>query len=386
MLYGWTNMLSSDAAVTGVPSGSYPLRVAYDAKAFVDDDRGTGKGAYLHSLLGTLGFAFTGLASRGTRNAPFPLWQRGTPRYLVWQQTWLPAMLYSLRPQVFVAPNNTAPLLIPSGVKLISVVHDLILFESFPEATLRRRLRDRYRAWLLRRTIEQSSLVLTNSRNTADAVEQRFPGKRLQVIYCTVEASWYVRQNVVPRSGREPYVLIVTSNVPHKNIPRALQAFAEFKALDAGGEIKLRMVGVSGSAAPLLDMAEKVGIREAVGIEPYLNETELQQLYRRALCVFVPSRMEGFGIPALEAMASGTPLASSNTWSLPEVGGDAAFYFDPLQPHEMAQALLHVCRDAPTWERLSKAGLERAELFHPSRVQAEAQKFWETLPDLYRSW
>jgi glycosyltransferase involved in cell wall biosynthesis len=365
---------------------SYPLKVAYDAKAFVDADHGTGKGAQLRTLLGSFGPLFTGLAPPGPNNSSLPLIQRGTSRYLLWQQTALPRLLAELKPDVFLAPYNTAPLRIPSETKLVSVVHDLILLETLSEAPIARRLRDAYRAVLLEHAIRRSSLVLTVSQFTAGKLRQRYPESNLRVINCTVPPSWFVRNQLIPTEHRGLYILMVTSNVAHKNIPRALAAFARYKALDPSSKLKLNMVGVSSSAEFFRAMAENLGIRDSLVIEPFLSETDLQTLYRNALCVLIPSEIEGFGIPALEAMSSGTPIVSSNASSLPEVCGSAPLYFDPRNVEEMAQSLLRICTDAPLRRHLIKEGLDRAERFHPDRIRDEVTKFWRELPALHSSW
>lgn len=366
-----------------LPSTSYPLKVAYDAKAFIEADYGTGKGAQLRTLLGDLGHLFTGLAPSGPSHTSLPLIQRGTPRYLVWQQTTLPRLLAELKPDIFLAPYNTAPLRIPSRTKLLSVIHDLILLERFNDAPMNRRVRDAYRAVLLQHAIRRSSLILTVSEFTANELKRRYPRSNPRVIHCTVGASWFVRDRVVHPQQREPYILIVTSNVAHKNVPRALQAFARYKALDPQSKIKCRMAGVSSSAAFFEAMAINLGIRDSLIIEPFLSEAALQHAYRHALCVLIPSLMEGFGIPALEAMSSGTPLVSSNTWSLPEVGGSVPLYFDPTNVEEMAQCVFKICSDPTLRARLTIDGLKRAEIFHPDRIHAEVQAFWQELPELY---
>ena len=384
-----TSRSKDDAvAAEGRPSSKahYPLRVAYDAKAFVDSDLGGGKGAQLRTLLGALGEAFVGLAPRGRTYTSLPLLQKGTRRYLIWQQTWLPRMLAEVKAEVFLAPYNTAPMWLPSRTKLIPVVHDLILLEAMPHASMRRRLRDAYRAMLMRRAIKRASLILTVSEFTAESVRALYPKSKLLVVPCTLPASWYVRERAIPVTQREPYVLLVTSNVPHKNVPRALEAFARFRQLAPASELTLRLVGVSSSAAHFRGMAERLGIADALVIERFLDEVDLQVLYQRARCVLVPSQMEGFGIPALEAMVSGAPLISSNTWSLPEVGGDVPVYVDPTDVEGMAQALHRVCTDVAFSAELSRRGLERAERFHPDRVQAEVSRFWSELPELYRLW
>ncbi len=366
-----------------VPRIAYPLKVAYDAKALIEADYGTGKGAQLRTLLGTVGHLFTGLAPSGPSNTSLPLIQRGTPRYLVWQQTSLPRLLAEIKPDIFLAPYNTAPLIIPKKTKLLAVVHDLILLESVTGASVNRRLRDAYRGMLLRQAIRRASLILTVSKYTADQVKLRYPESNLRVIHCTVGPSWFIRDRVVPSQQRARYILIVTGNVAHKNVPRALRAFARYKALDPRSNIMLRMAGVSSSSAFFESMADDLGIRDSLIVEPFLSEMELQSLYRHALCVLVPSLMEGFGIPVLEAMASGTPLVSSNAWSLPEVGGNVPLYFDPTNVEEMAQRLFDVCANAALRARLSMDGIERAEMFHPDRIQVEVEAFWRELPALY---
>ncbi len=369
-----------------LPVTEYPLRMAYDGQAFVEADYGTGKGAQLQNLLGRFGSVFLGLAPEGPRAKDLPLLQRGTSKYLIWQQTTLPEILREQKPQIFLAPYNTAPLSMPRETKLISVVHDLVLLENLTDAPLRRRVIDAYRAILLIRAIKRSSLILTVSNFTANEIHKRYPSAKIRVIHCTVDESWFIREKVVPLDKRDDYILIVTSNRAHKNVPRALEAFARFKALAAPNNMKMRMVGVSSSAAMFGAMAKKLGIGDSVLFEPFLSVEELQQKYRHASCVIIPSRMEGFGIPALEAMSSGTPLVCSNTWSLPEVGGDVPLYFDPTNVEQMAHGLYRACTIPELRETLARRGLERAELFHPNRIKAEVETFWMELPNLYSTW
>lgn len=377
-------------------NGNYPLFVAYDGHALVIPDGGTGKGAQLRNLLDGFGSTFVGLAplSRTGKSVyaesgglSVRLLQRGREKYLIWQQTSLPKMLAELKPDVFLAPYNTAPLRIPEGTKLITVVHDLILMENLPDSTLRQRMIDFYRARLLHSAINRSSLILTVSNFTANHIRQRYPQVNARVITCTVGHSWFVRGGVVPVSQRKPYILIVTNFRAHKNAPRAMEAFARYLALGPKSTVQLRMVGVSHESGMARTLMKRFQLpADSVFIEPFLSEADLQQRYRHAACVIVPSQMEGFGIPALEAMASGTPLLCSNTWSLPEVGGDAPIYFDPTDTEQMAQALFRVCTESTLRARLSERSLARAEIFHPDRVQAQVMEFWRELPDLCRSW
>ncbi len=365
--------------------------VLYDGVAFSRSDCG-GKEAQLRTLLDAPDSAFLGLSPRGlgkfTADAPTPIIQQGLDKYLVWQQTSLPALLAKFKPNVFLAPYNTAPLWVPSCTKLITVVHDLILIEGARESSIKQRLIDIYRAGLCHSAIKRSALVLTVSNFTANRIMQRYPQVTPYVINCTVRPSWYVRSNMVSTQLRKPYILIVTTTSRvHKNAIRAIAAFARYRSIDSSSKIQIRMVGVSRERTTVAALAKRFGLPvDSVIIEPFLCEADLQTLYRNATCVIVPSLMEGFGIPVLEAMASGTPVVCSSTGSLPEVGGDAPLYFDPTNVDDMAHTLFLVCTNASLRMRLSNRGVVRAETFHPDRVRSQVREFWHNLPELYKSW
>ena len=110
----------------------------------------------------------------------------------------------------------------------------------------------------------------------------------------------------------------------------------------------------------------------------------MQGLYRRSRAVLVPSLIEGFGIPVLEAMASGTPVIASDAASLPEVGGAAAAYFNPRDVAAMAATLKHVLDSPQRQQGMIDAGLAQANKFHPEVVGLQIRTFWDELA-AYRS-
>jgi glycosyltransferase involved in cell wall biosynthesis len=359
---------------------SYPLRVAYDAQAFLSPNRGLGKGVQLRSLLGPYLDTFVGFATRGQNYSEQRLIQRGLPRYQLWQQLSLPYQLQQWGADVFLAPYNTAPLFIPKRTKLILVLHDLILLERFRVPNLRKWMNNEFRRLLIPRAVSQAHTVLTVSSYSKQQIVQHFPSAHVLVIPCTIARSWFVGKHVRTFAERDNCILAVTGDVPHKNPQRALEGYAAFVAQsDRSAVPHLRVVGMSGSVQKFRRWAQMLQVSDLVHIEPYLTEDQLQDLYRRSRAVLFPSLMEGFGIPVLEAMASGTPVITSNTTSLPEVGGPAANYFDPTDVAGIATALKHVLDHPGRQQNMIELGLTQANKFHPESVRLQIHAFWDLL-------
>jgi glycosyltransferase involved in cell wall biosynthesis len=354
----------------------YPLRVTYDAQALVSKDGGMGKGVQLRNLLGSYKDTFVGLAPAGP-TVPGHIFRSGSPRYLVWQQFSLPGLLRKYNAEVFLAPYNTAPVFLPGDVKLILVLHDLILLEKFKAKTFYGKFFNLYRRLITPRSVALARVILTVSQFSKNEILRRFPQALIRIVPCSISASWFVREDALRVEDRGDYLLLVTASAAHKNARRGLEAFARYAlAVKEVCPCKLRVVGLSQALAEWSVVAQALGIEELVQFEPFLSEADLQWLYRRARAVMVPSTMEGFGIPVLEAMASGTPVISSNTASLPEVGGDAVRYFDPTDVEEMGNNLSEVLSNSRLRQEMIMKGREQAEKFHPVVVQQQVEEFW----------
>jgi glycosyltransferase involved in cell wall biosynthesis len=358
----------------------YPLRIAYDAQAFLSANGGTGKGVQLRNLLGQYSDCFVGFATKGQNHSGRRLIQRGLSSYLLWQQISLPYLLHRWRADFFLAPYNTAPLVIPKRTRLILVLHDLILLERFDGTNLRKRVNDEYRRFLVPKAVSRAHVVLTVSSYSRRQITDRFPSAQVKVIPCSIARSWFVGRSARKLDERENCVLAVTGNVPHKNPNRALEGYAAFVAkVDRSTAPHLRLVGLSDSGEAFRSRANALQIGDLVHSEPYLTESQLQDLYRRSRAVLVPSLMEGFGIPVLEAMASGTPVIASDATSLPEVGGPAAAYFNPTDVAGMAATLEQVLSDQDRLQSMIELGLAQAKQFHPDSVGLKVQAFWDAL-------
>jgi glycosyltransferase involved in cell wall biosynthesis len=167
--------------------------------------------------------------------------------------------------------------------------------------------------------------------------------------------------------GREPLVLCVAQKRTHKNLAALVRAVA---SAQTGPQLAL-----PGSATPhqaeLVALADELGVAERVHFPDWVTDEELEGLYALASCFVLPSFQEGFGLPLLEAMRRGVPVACSNVSSLPEVAGDAALLFDPAEPGEIAAAIDRLVADEPLRADLVSRGRERCEAFTWERTARE---------------
>jgi glycosyltransferase involved in cell wall biosynthesis len=357
-----------------------PIRVAYDAQAFLSPNGGTGKGVQLRNLLGPFAGTFLGFATKGRNYGDHALIQGGIGGYRVWQQISLPLLLHRWKADYFLAPYNTAPLLIPKHTKLILVLHDAICLENYVGSDFRGRIDHTYRQLLVNRAVSRAHIVLTVSEYSKRQILAHFPNANVRVIPCSIASDWFAPEAVKRADEKDDYILMVTASVPHKNASGALRAYSHYvSAVGPSTAARLRVVGLSNATERFAQQAADLGVGRLVDFEPFVTDAELRDLYRRARVLLFPSFMEGFGIPVLEAMASGTPVVSSNAGSLPEVGGTAPVYFDPTDIRAMAASLTQVLADVEMQQRMIDAGLQRAQDFHPAAVQLEVENFWKSV-------
>ena len=349
------------------------LKIGYDAEAFLGPNGGLGKGLQLRNLLGSRIMNFAGFASTARNHSGMQLIQEGSHRHRIWQQVSLPSLLRKHKIDLFLAPENTAPFFLPSSVRLILVLHDTIPLQGFQQRDLKPRLMDVYLRKQIPSSVSRAEVILTVSEYSRSEILRVFPKANVRVIPCTIPEIWFAP---APLETRQNFLLMVTSEAPHKNAPGALAGYAQYVDLARTTPVPLKIVGLSGERDYYRHMAGELGIASLVSFMPFLAEAELRDLYRHARAVIVPSFAEGFGIPLLEAMASGSPVLTSNVTSLPEVGGDAPYYFDPHEPAEIASAIATVMSDESLQQEMASRGIERASAFHPSVVSKLVDDFW----------
>ena len=160
--------------------------------------------------------------------------------------------------------------------------------------------------------------------------------------------------------GPEPIVLCVAAKRAHKNLHGLIRAIALL------AEVPLQLV-LPGSPneyeRELSALAVELGVQRRVRFPEWISDADLDDLYQAAACFVLPSFQEGFGLPVLEAMARGVPVACSDTSSLPEVVGDAALLFDPREERQIAQQIERLLGDQELAGMLVERGYRRCELF-----------------------
>lgn len=189
-------------------------------------------------------------------------------------------------------------------------------------------------------------LFLHISRHTQSDFTSRLHVKDKQHVVTPLAADSSFRPYPFPRiAAGNDYVVYTGGFDPRKNMDRALEAFAELQERYSADErirgTQLVVVCILDDSAKrrMLRRAERLGLSGRVTLTGFVSDAALIELYQKARCLFFPSLYEGFGLPVLEGLACGLPVASANTSSLPEVGGEWASYFDPLNIDEMADSL-----------------------------------------------
>jgi glycosyltransferase involved in cell wall biosynthesis len=306
-----------------------------------------------------------------------------------------PALPYSVREQyrlpidvrregldVFHAPHYVLPALTPG--RSVVTIHDCIHL-MFPQY-LHRRFAHSYARTSMWVATHRADRILTVSDTSKRDILKFFPvpADKIAVIYNAIDERFAIppRQEEVDRV-RERYQLdgqfvLYAGNVkPHKNLERLIEAFHRLRR--AGfDQAKLVIIGDEISKHQALRRAvHRHNLHKHVRFLGFVSDETLAVLYRLASVFVFPSLYEGFGLPPLEAMASGTPVVTSNVSSLPEVVGDAAVLVDPYDTQAIADGLARTLSDRDLRETLRARGLARARQYSWERSVQQVRQIYE---------
>ncbi len=269
---------------------------------------------------------------------------------------------------LFHAPHYVLPPLIPC--RSIVTIHDCIHL-MFPQY-LPNRFAHAYARASFWSATQRASRVLTVSEASKRDILRFFkiPEDRVAVIYNAIDERFHVpppEEEMVRVRERyqlnDRFVMYAGNVKPHKNLERLIDAFMLLRQ-DGLQDVKLLITGNQISKyATLRRAVHRYNLHKHVRFLGFLPDQTLAVLYRLADVFVFPSLYEGFGLPPLEAMASGTPVVTSNVSSLPEVVGDAAILINPYDPESLADGIRRVLTDDALRADLKTRGLARAREF-----------------------
>jgi len=293
-----------------------------------------------------------------------PVNARNRVQWVLGEQTLLPASAMRARVDLVHSLASTAPLW--GRFRRVVTVHDLI-YARFPEAHAG--IRDKGMRVLVPQAARRSHRVIADSLSTREDLVQMLgvPAAKIDVVPLGLGG---VRR-VAPIDERETrarfelgerrVLLSLSAKRPHKNLLALIGALARIPAAERP---VLVLAGYpTAHEAELRARAASEGLDADVRFPAWLSAEELEGLWALARAFVFPSLYEGFGLPVLEAMARGVPVACSNASSLPEVAGDAALLFDPYDEAAIAEALRRLLDDTTLREQLRVHGLARAGEF-----------------------
>lgn len=278
------------------------------------------------------------------------------------------------------APSYTAPFW--AGVPVVLTIHD-VSYELHPEWYPYRR--DWLRRHFYRRSANAAARVLTDSVFSASEIARayRIPSERVRVIPLGVHPAFGAGDPNLPRelpaNVAEPFLLHVGDLHERRNLTIVVDALLEARRhFGAAAALSLVLAGVDrGIGGGLCAMAAEAGMPEAVVALGPVEEERMHALYRGALALVYPSLYEGFGLPLVEAMASGTPVLASHAASMPEVLGGAGVLLDPRDVAAWRDAIIRVVNDETLRDDLRARGLARAATFtwqRTARLTLEAYR------------
>lgn len=292
-----------------------------------------------------------------------------TPSYPLWEQYALPRAAKKARVDLLHCTSNTAP--IRCDIPLVLTLHDIIFLEPRDKQnkSLYQNMGWLYRRLVVPRIIGKCRCIITVSNFELNNIVNKLhiPQQRMAMIYNGYN-DWFRpttdEQDIYRKYIEEKGFLFFLGNTdPKKNTERTLVAYSRY--LDRSN-VKRPLLMADLDREYLNDIISRnhiENIREKIKMPGYIPNSDLPYIYNSAFAFLYTSLRESFGIPLLEAMACGTPVITSNTSSMPEIGGKEAILVNPEKADEIADMLIQLETNKTFYQQQKEWGLKRAQLF-----------------------
>jgi glycosyltransferase involved in cell wall biosynthesis len=302
--------------------------------------------------------------------------------YADWEQVWLPLAILRNNIDLMHFTSNTASLFCPTPYVL--TLHDVIFLENRERSKAwYQRLGAIYRKLVVPIAARKAARVVTVSIFESGRILQHYPELKhcLRVVY-NAASSLFAKKNSIPDSLKlkklpDSFFLFLGNTDPKKNTANVIRAYIHYRQYWKG-ELPLVIGDYPRSLVEkiLIEEGEAYLLDDVISLG-YLTQFELSELYSKATGFLYPSLRESFGIPILEAMASGCPVITSDTSSMPEIAEDAAIIIKPERPEEISCAMRKIEKDNTLRDGLISKGKDRAREFNWDKSSAQYAKLYE---------
>ncbi|RLD69628.1 MAG: glycosyltransferase family 1 protein, partial [Bacteroidetes bacterium] len=312
--------------------------------------------------------------------------------YPTWEQLALPKAAKKEGCDILHCTSNTAPVTL--GMPLVTTLHDIIYMESISifkkGGTWYQKIGNLYRRFVVPRVVKKSDSIITVSKYEKNRIAEFFKipenDNRLIAIYNGVTE--YFRkidnQEELDRvkqlySLPDKFLFFLGNTDPKKNTPGVLKAFSSYLK-KTNDDMYLVMLDFEESAlSKILNDIDDNELKSRIVLTGYVVNTDLPAIYNLCSIFLYPSLRESFGIPMLEAMRCGVPVITSNTSSMPEVSGGAAYIVDPYKSEEITNAIIMLLNDKELREVLVKKGFEQSQKFSWKNMAKEVLELYKSV-------
>ena len=313
--------------------------------------------------------------------------QIGSNFYPLWEQFSLPRAVNQLNLDMLHCTSNTAP--IRCKIPLILTLHDIIFLEPRDKSnkSFYQDMGWRYRRFVVPRILKKCKRIITVSDFEFNNIitKLQIPEEKMVMIYNgynqwfrPVEDTELIYQQYIEEPG---YFFFLGNTDPKKNTERTLIAYSKYLEL-SDVKRKLLMADLDrGYLEEIINRNDIGNIRDHIVIPGYIKNADLPFIYNNAFAFLYTSLRESFGIPLLEAMACGTPVITSNTSSMPEIGGPEVIMVNPQNVQEITEKMLLLEKDDALYQKQKEIGIIRAQQFS---WKYTAEQLLTVYEDVYR--